>query len=204
MRVLLTTVAIVLAAFAFSPVTGLAKGPGKGGGGFGVTLGGGGPGVYWGSGSPSYHSPSWYSGYGHRGYPGYGYGWGTSYGYPVQPYVVQRPILENTLPVPVFSGGPIKIVNPATNTGRLNYTLNGMPYSIEPGQTQEFTEDRAWVIDFDRGRSLGMARYSLQTGVYRFAMTDRGWELYNEPLPRPATGAMSPDTPPSLPPVPTR
>ena len=60
-------------------------------------------------------------------------------------YVVQRPILED------FSGGPIKIVNPAKNGVTLNYTLDGNAFTIPPGYSQDLREDRAWVIEFSRG-----------------------------------------------------
>ena len=60
-------------------------------------------------------------------------------------YVVQRPIVNN------FSGGPITIDNPAANKATLSYTLDGNPYTIAPGYSQEFTEDRAWVVQFSRG-----------------------------------------------------
>ena len=49
-------------------------------------------------------------------------------------YVVQRPILEN------FSGGPIKIVNPAKNGVTLNYTLDGNAFTIPPGYSQDIPE----------------------------------------------------------------
>ena len=51
-------------------------------------------------------------------------------------YVVQRPIAEG------FSGGPIKIVNPAENKVTLNYTLGGQAFSLPPGYSQELREDR--------------------------------------------------------------
>jgi hypothetical protein len=87
-------------------------------------------------------------------------------------YVVRRPILEE------YSGGPIKIVNPAKNKATLSYTLDGNEFTIPPGYSQEIQEDRAWVIEFSRGDDLEDARYGLQTGVYTFARTKNGWELY--------------------------
>ena len=87
-------------------------------------------------------------------------------------YVVQRPILNN------FSGGRITIDNPATNKETVSYTLDGNAYTIPPGYSQDFSEDRAWVVQFSRGTNLDQARYGLQSGVYSFASTDHGWELY--------------------------
>ena len=61
--------------------------------------------------------------------------------------VVQCPILEN------FSGGPIKIVNPAKSGVTLSYMLDGNAFTMPPGYSQEFQEDRAWVIEFSPVRT---------------------------------------------------
>ena len=177
---LLTAVLIALV-----PLT--AMGAGKGGG----SWGGG-----WGGGS------GLYGGYGRYG-DGYGYGryggywrnglWysGPDYYY-TQPYVAARP---------VFSGEPIKITNPLTSRTALSYTLNGTVYTIQPGYSQEFVEDRDWVIDFSRGPSLGEARYGLHGGNYMFRATGNGWELFNVPAVTPSSGAPvnPPATSPGIP-----
>jgi hypothetical protein len=98
-------------------------------------------------------------------------------------YAVERPILENSLPAANFSGGPITITNPATNNVALSYTLDGVAYTIAPGYTQDFSEDRAWVIQFSRGANLDQVQYGLQSGLYSFTSTDQGWELYRSELP---------------------
>jgi hypothetical protein len=100
-----------------------------------------------------------------------------TYSNPTNAYVVNRPILAN------FSGGPITIDNPATNTATLSYTLDGNAYTIPPGYSQDLHEDRAWVIQFSRGTNLDQARYGLQSGLYSFTITDRGWELCRSELP---------------------
>ena len=104
-------------------------------------------------------------------------------------YVVQRPILEN------FAGGPIKIENPVTNKETLSYTLDGNSYTIPPGHSQEFSEDRAWVVQFSRGANLGQAQYGLQSGLYSFTSTDHGWELYRSEFPQ----TVAPPPPPPMP-----
>jgi hypothetical protein len=129
----------------------------------------------------------WYGGY----YPRYGYG----YGYGGSPYIVERPILENPLPGANFSGSPIRIVNPASSRANLSYTLNGVAYTIQPGESQDLREDRAWVIEFNRGGSFGQARYGLQTGMYSFSVTDHGWELYRGPLEQTSGGPPNPPPP---------
>ena len=92
--------------------------------------------------------------------------------------VVRRPILEN------FSGGPIKIVNPAKSGVTLSYMLNGNAFTMPPGYSQEFQEDRAWVIEFSPGTNMDQTRYGLQSGVYKFASTDHGWDLYRSNVPQ--------------------
>ncbi len=111
-------------------------------------------------------------------------------------YYTGQPVLEN------FSGGPIKIVNPAKSGVTLNYLLNGAAYSIPPGYSQDLQEDRAWVIQFSRGPNLDQARYGLQTGVYTFARTDHGWELYRSDFPQataPSPPTAAPTNPPAIP-----
>ena len=92
-------------------------------------------------------------------------------------YVVQHPVVAN------FSGGPITISNPATNTATLSYTLDGNAYTIPPGYSQELRADRAWVVQFSRGENSEQARYGIQSGRYTFTSTDHGWELYRSDLP---------------------
>ena len=179
MRYLTICGAILLAVAALSPIDAAAKGP---------------PGNNGGNSSGSNHggwNPSWHSDhdYGHYGYYGY---------YRDTPYVVQRPIYEN----PSFSGLPIKITNPAANGVALSYTLNGVVYSIPPGYSQDLVEDRSWVIDFSRGADMGVARYSLEPGIYSFAHSGRGWELFRRPLVQPGTVDVPTNpAPPTLPPA---
>ena len=110
-------------------------------------------------------------------YPGHGW-----YA-PDGTYLVARPIFE-----------PIRIVNPLGGAATLNYTLNGTPYAIPPGFSQELNDDRLWVIEFRRGPDLGLRRYALHSGRYRFASTTNGWELYRTEVP--AVPPPVPTTPP--------
>ena len=93
-----------------------------------------------------------------------------------------RYVIEN----PILAGLPIRIANPAANTATLSYVLNGTTYSIAPGYSQDLTLDRPWVITFSRGGTFGEARYGLESGLYSFAKTDHGWELYHGALAQPA------------------
>jgi hypothetical protein len=108
-------------------------------------------------------------------------------------YVVQRPIVEG------FSGGPIKIVNPAKNGVTLNYTLDGNAFTLPPGYSQELREDRAWVIEFSRGPNLDQTRYGLQSGLYTFSRTDHGLALDRGDFPK----MVAPQPPKAAPQPPT-
>ena len=72
--------------------------------------------------------------------------------------------------------------------------LNDATYSIPPGYSQNLTLDRPWVISFSRGENLGEARYGLETGLYTFASTDHGWELYRGEVAQPNVVQTPPNT----------
>ena len=82
-----------------------------------------------------------------------------------------------------FSGGPISIINPATNTATLSYSLGGDAFTIPPGYGQNFHEDRAWAIRFSPGANRDDVQYRLHAGLYTFTSTDHGWELYRSKSP---------------------
>lgn len=78
-------------------------------------------------------------------------------------------------------GQPIKIFNPSDSGIELHYQLNGTDYAIKPGESQLLTNDRSWVLSFDRGGDFGKAEYALSGGQYWFELTkDRGWEAYHD------------------------
>lgn len=108
----------------------------------------------------------------------------------------------STLSTP--SVGTIKLVCPKTASGALSYALNGHPFTIEPGYSQTFREDRVWNLEFKRGgEGSEVARYSLKAGTYTFAVGAKGWELQqqNSPVSSELPPAPLPD--PSLGPVPS-
>lgn len=76
------------------------------------------------------------------------------------------------------AAGIVRIVNPAATQTTLGFAINGQPYSLEAGQTQDVTLPENPVIEFDRGSGNDTGRYSLSEGEYRFASTPQGWELY--------------------------
>lgn len=211
MKTLVTSAAILLAMFAFWPTATEAAGPGKGGSGGGGGNWSSGGGKWSGSGGGSWsgsHGGSWSGGHkhhghnwhhGHRWYPGYTYGYSRPYIANTTPYVVASPVPTNVAPGPAYSGAPVTIVNPASNNTVLSYSLNGTPYTMQPGQSQQFAEDRAWTIEFSRGGNFGSARYGLFAGQYTFGPTERGWELFSGPIgTADSGGAMANPPPPSF------
>lgn len=117
-------------------------------------------------------------GYGGYGYPSYGYGYSNSATpvYSSTAVATSMNVVPN-LPATAATGGTIALEYPAGNGPTMNFSLNGTPYRIQPGQTQQVVNDRNWIVEFDRGSGNGTARYSLTDGRFKFKPTDRGWEL---------------------------
>jgi hypothetical protein len=85
-------------------------------------------------------------------------------------------------PQVVYSQQPIKLSMPGGEAGLCAYVLSSggqsWNYTISPGKSQLFTEDRAWKVTYDRGNGYGEQSYVLKPGHYRFRQSSRGWELY--------------------------
>lgn len=96
-------------------------------------------------------------------------------------------------------GLPIKITNPASSTAPINYSLNGYNYVIRPGESQTLVNDRGWTIQFDRGGSFGLARYSLSPGLFEFTVAATGWDIVQQALPTAPNTAVAGNAPPSNP-----
>jgi len=107
-------------------------------------------------------------GHGHGG--GYGGGYGRN---PLPP----NSLPSNTIP----STKPIRIVNPEASPGVVRFAVNDQIGALPPGEFAEIPRGPKWVIEFDRGGQFGKARYVLRSGIYRFELTDNGWDLYHEP-----------------------
>jgi hypothetical protein len=73
----------------------------------------------------------------------------------------------------------IRIAHAADAEAPLSYALNEYSYQIEPGDHQDLTTDRTWVIAFNRGGDFGDAEYTLESGTYTFGPSDHGWELFH-------------------------
>ncbi len=81
-------------------------------------------------------------------------------------------------PIPTPAARIVRIVNPAETQTTLGFAVNDQNYSLEAGQTQDVELADSTVIEFDRGSGNDTARYSLSEGVYHFASTPQGWELF--------------------------
>lgn len=146
---------------------------------FGITVG------------PSYGGGYGYGGNGYRGYgPGYG-GYGPAYRpsynlvVPVAPRSSGGSYVRRSAPIEAprerpGAGLPIKIVSPDDAGVALSYSLNEFDYTIAPGESQTISNDREWIITFDRGGEFGTARYSLAPGLYSFKLTEQGWQVYHD------------------------
>jgi hypothetical protein len=159
--------------------------------------------LYIGSGYPSYGYGNY--GYGPYGYGGYGYGgYGLSpYDYSTPSYysvpqthyygppsysspTYNYSPTSQSVPVPSrstpstrsFDRSPIVLTNPATNDKPVAYSLNGHRYTMSPGQSQKFTHDRDWIVEFGRGNGQRSAKYGLKSAAYKFKPTAHGWELF--------------------------
>ncbi len=71
----------------------------------------------------------------------------------------------------------VLLMNPTRAGANVRYRLNGETYIMKPGMSQKLPRG-SWVIEFDRGGSVGMSQYRLADGTYHFTPTETGWELY--------------------------
>ncbi|HVC92815.1 MAG TPA: hypothetical protein VND64_03945 [Pirellulales bacterium] len=85
-------------------------------------------------------------------------------------------------PVDDAEGQPVRggalLINPKKSGATVRYVVNGDAYVMEPGMSQALPSGTRWVVAFDRGGSVGSAKYTLAEGTYQFAPTDDGWDLY--------------------------
>lgn len=204
-RTLILTAA-VMAGFATSTSTAQAQNIGFGFGGGSVGVGGRNFGVYVGP-RGGFYGPGYYRGYGYGGY-GYGgyygprfYGGTTNYSSPYyapgQVYsgsTVVTPAIPSGPAAPMFDGGVVVLMNPATNSDSIEYMLNGEQFVMRPGQSQRFAYDRDWIVDFDRGDGRNFAQYGLKSATYKFKPTANGWELFEQAESGPAPSTLPPAT----------
>jgi hypothetical protein len=146
------------------------------------------------------------------GYPyGYGgYGYGSPYRYGTRPYSGSTVVIGRSYsprvtryvesaPAP-YAGPGVTIRNPAETGVQLSYTIDTREgYDIATGQSQQLTAKGSYLIEFDRGGDFGRARYTITEGLYDFAPTDHGWELYRQPDAAAAAERIKANPPPPTP-----
>lgn len=128
----------------------------------------------------------YYGGY----YGPYGYGYRPPVVIAPQPVVVPQPVYVQPQPQPLPQppyvpmpaspapdGGEIMLFSPSTNLGPIRYTLNGQPYTMNPGTKQKFTNDRVWNIQFESTPG-NVSTYTLSSTRYKFKTTDTGLGLF--------------------------
>jgi hypothetical protein len=81
------------------------------------------------------------------------------------------------IPPARFDNGEIILFSPPSNTIDVQYSLNGVSYTMKPGTMQKFTNDRAWVIDVNPGTGQN-AKFTLSTGNFKFKQSDKGMGLF--------------------------
>jgi hypothetical protein len=82
-------------------------------------------------------------------------------------------------PARAETGSPVVIRN--TNGRGLNvaFLLDDRNEELRDGQTRTFAGS-SHVVEFDRGGTLGTARYELTGGLYGFVVGENGWELVRD------------------------
>lgn len=84
---------------------------------------------------------------------------------------------------PAVTNGKITLMFPKEASMPFSYVLNGTTYSIKPGYSQSFLDDRPWTIEFLRGGNGSRPmRYELREGVYQFMVDENGWDLRAVPV----------------------
>ena len=123
--------------------------------------------------------------------------------------VATTPTQSVSTPQATFDNGEITIFSPPTNTVDVEYSLNGVSYTMKPGSMQKFTNDRIWIVNFNIGNGQN-TKYTLATGRYKFKQTEAGIGLFMTqqspeapaPVPEPDSSATSANEPSAPVPMP--
>ena len=73
-----------------------------------------------------------------------------------------------------FDGGEVVLFSAANTPGDVQYTLNGTPFVLQPGQVQRFRNDRTWIIEVPPSAGQAQQRFTLATGRYKFKPVANG------------------------------
>ena len=123
--------------------------------------------------------------------------------------IFTSPAVTAAIPPVSFDNGEIVLFSPPTNTSDVQYSLNGVSYTMTPGTLQKFANDRSWTIDVNLGNGQH-AKYSLSTGRFKFKQAETGMGLYSTqespeapaPIPEPDASSTPANDPPAPVPMP--
>lgn len=73
--------------------------------------------------------------------------------------------------------GWIRLVNPIQTGGTVHYAVDGIQFSLRPGERHEIPQGQAPEIEFHRGDDFGFTKVVLQEGDYVFTVGRTGWNL---------------------------
>lgn len=116
--------------------------------------------------------------------------------YPGSSLVQTTPTVTSSTPSATYDNGEIVIFSPPTNAVDVQYSLNGVSYTMKPGSMQKFTNDRIWIVNFTVGNGQ-TTKYTLASGRYKFKQSEAGIGLYQTqqspeapaPVPQPDSSA---------------
>ncbi len=94
-----------------------------------------------------------------------------------------RSLKPNSIP---YTGRGVKILMPRELDASVSYLIDGVQDGeIRSGEEQMLKQKGTYEIRFSRGetpdgKDLGEAKYSITEGSYRFAVTEKGWDLFRD------------------------
>jgi len=76
-------------------------------------------------------------------------------------------------PAPAF----LHLVNPRDSGGEIHYEVDGVGFSLLPGEYQQLPLGSEHEVEFHRGDNFGDAKVVIREGVYLFGVGSTGWKL---------------------------
>ena len=86
------------------------------------------------------------------------------------------PVPDTEGTAPVLGNSALTVMNPEDSGATVSYVLGGQSFTLAPGQSQPHGSTNQ-LIEFDRGGEFGKARYTLDSGTFKFAVSEQGWGL---------------------------
>jgi hypothetical protein len=117
--------------------------------------------------------------------------------------IINSTVVSNSTSVPVntvpFQGSGLKIINPATNVGPIDFVIDSQNYKLQAGQQIELKAKPTYVLKFDRGNGQGQKSYTIKDGdLYNFNVSNSSWDLTLQAPPTTSIVATTSTTVPSV------